>query len=336
MISVNMNKKLFKIGIIGAGSIGSLFGGYLANLANLKPKFYKVEVILFGRRAHIGAINREGLSISKDSEIIEIKNIKGYTNPREYQEEDNEKFKYLFLTTKTYDIKEALSEYENLIKDAEWLVILQNGIGNEALVKKRVPERKIIRIITSNGALLYSPGKVKHMGYGFTKVGFPFIKTRKKSTLSKEYWQNLNLLKKLLTNSGIETDISEDIIRDCWEKVFVNIGINPFGALTRLKNGELLKNKNIKSLMGEAVEEAVKIAKLKNIKLSERSYKALTYDVAKKTAENKNSMLQDILKGKKTEINFMNGRIVKYAEELGVQVPINRTLYYLIKGLEKS
>jgi len=329
-----MSKNLFKIGFIGAGSIGSLFGGYLANLANLKPELYKVEVILFGRKSHIEAINREGLSISKDSETIEIKNIKGFKNPKKYQQDDNEKFKYMFLTTKTYDIKEALSEYENLIKDTKLLVILQNGIGNEALVQNFIPKDKIIRILTSNGALLYAPGKVKHTGHGFTKIGFPFIKRR--DAKSNKRFKDLKLLNELLTNSGIKTTLSDDIIRDSWEKVFVNIGINPFGALTRLKNGELLENKKIKALMGDAVEEAVKIAKLKHINLSEQDYKALTYDVAKKTAENKNSMLQDVLKGKKTEIDFMNGRIVKYADELGVKVPINRTLSYLIKGLELS
>jgi 2-dehydropantoate 2-reductase len=242
----------------------------------------------------------------------------------------------MFLTTKAYDIKKALLEYEALLKDTEWLVILQNGIGNEVLVEKYIPKEKIIRLLTSNGALLYAPGKVKHTGSGYTKIGFPFIKKGEKSAKSNESFKNLNLLKELLTNSGFKTTLSDDIIRDSWEKVFVNIGINPFGALTRLRNGQLLENKKIKALMGDAVEEAVKIARLKHINLSEQDFKALTYDVAKKTAENKNSMLQDVLKGKKTEIDFMNKKIMKYADELGVEVPINRTLSYLVKALELS
>ncbi|TFG28470.1 MAG: 2-dehydropantoate 2-reductase, partial [Promethearchaeota archaeon] len=134
----------------------------------------------------------------------------------------------------------------------------------------------------------------------------------------------------------LETIIVEDIIKECWEKVFVNIGINAIGALTRLKNGQLLENENLKILMGEAVKEAIKVADCKKIDLSEKNYIAIMYDVAEKTSENKNSMLQDILKGKRTEIDFMNGKIMKYAQELGFKVPINEMLTYLIKGLEKS
>ena len=88
--------------------------------------------------------------------------------------------------------------------------------------------------------------------------------------------------------------------------------------------------------MGEAVKEAINVARMKKINLSEKDYIALTYEVAKKTSKNKNSMLQDILNGKTTEIDFLNGRIVKYANKLGIEVPINKVLTSLIKGLEDS
>ena len=88
--------------------------------------------------------------------------------------------------------------------------------------------------------------------------------------------------------------------------------------------------------MGEAIEEAVQVAKMKKIQLSDKDFITETYNIAKRTSENKNSMLQDILNGMATEIDFINGRVLKYAKELGIKVPINELLTHLIKGLESS
>ncbi|TFF98253.1 MAG: 2-dehydropantoate 2-reductase [Promethearchaeota archaeon] len=326
-----MAQKQIRIGIIGAGSIGSLFGGYLANI---KSDTYQIEVIFFGRKTHIEEINENGLILIKDEKISTITGIKGYVNPKNYLKEDGKKrIDFCFLTTKSYDIGVALEEYKNLTDKIEWLIILQNGIGNEELVSEYLPKSKIIRAITSNGAFLSKAGRVEHTGEGFTKIGFAF---QKKNEKNEKKEKDLKILKELLTKSGIKTTISNDIIKDCWEKVFVNIGINPFGALTRLRNGKLIEDKKIKELMAEAVKEAVEVALKKGISLPDKDYRELMFEVARKTKDNVNSMLQDILKGKQTEIDFINGKIVQYAEKMEVSVPINKSLTYLVKGLERS
>ncbi len=330
-----IKERQFRIGIIGAGSIGSLFGGYLAQTQSER---YKIDVVFFGRENHIKSINKQGLLLIREDDEIKITtNIKGYTGPEEYLEDNREKrFRFCFLTTKTYDIEKTLKQYNEIIKDTDHLIILQNGIGNEDLVKNYIPESKIIRAITSNGAFLTKPGRIKHTGKGFTKIGYPFQGNKNGWDEGFDNKNELKILKDLLTNAGIATTISKDIISACWEKIFVNIGINPFGALTRLRNGELLKNEDIKSLMGAAITEAISVALRKGIDVSEGKFIDLTYSVARKTENNINSMLQDILKGKQTEIDFINGKIVQYAQEMGISVPINRTLTYLIKGLERS
>ncbi|MFX0167493.1 MAG: ketopantoate reductase family protein [Candidatus Hodarchaeota archaeon] len=333
-----MATKKLRIGVIGAGSIGSLFGGYLANI---KSDVYELEVIFFCMKEHKEVINNRGLKIHKNQDVKEINNIIAYENEiilEENIEKDNSfRFDYIFLTTKTYDMEKALLQYKKLVDVSNWLVILQNGIGNEDIVSKYISRSKLIRIVTSNGAFLESPGNVIHTGEGFTKIGFPFLQdfNKKKAELEKAN-TDLMTLKDLLQLASIETNIVEDINKESWEKVFVNVGINAFGALTNLKNGQLLESEGLKHLMGEAVEEAVQVAKLKKIELSDKDFIAETYDVANKTAENKNSMLQDILNGTATEIDFINGRVLKYAEELGIKVPINELLTHLIKGLESS
>jgi 2-dehydropantoate 2-reductase len=144
------------------------------------------------------------------------------------------------------------------------------------------------------------------------------------------------MLNEILNIAGLNSTIIDDIEKVCWEKVFVNVGINAFGALTRLTNGGLLECLGIYDLMREAVKEAVKIAKLKNIDISDKDYFDSLCDVAYKTSKNKSSMLQDVLKTKKTEIDYINGKIVEYANELDIEVPINETLTDLVKGLEAS
>lgn len=320
-----MSKKIIKIGVIGAGSIGSLFGGYLASI---KPEIYTIEVFLFGRKRHVNAINENGLKIEKDKQTLTVKNVKAFKQP----ENLSIIFDYLFITTKTYDLKSVLIEYRSHIDNCIYVVILQNGIGNELLVRGFCPEEKIIRAVTINGVFLDKPGHLIYSGAGLTKIGFPFKNNEK----TKQQDLDLHLLKDLLDIAGLDTIIVDDIIKECWEKAFINIGINAFGALTRLKNGKLLEINGLKDLMAEAIKEALVVAKQKGIQLSEKDFISLTFKIAKKTAENKNSMLQDIMKGKNTEIDFLNGIIVEFAKELGISVPINELLTNLIKGLELS
>jgi len=321
-------KNYLKIGFIGAGSIGSLFGGYLGTIGS---EDYSIEIIFFGLKEHIDEIKRNGLKIHKEQKVTIVKNIRAYENLETFnlvlEKNKNYQFDFMFLTTKTYDTGTALEQYKNLIDLSKRIVILQNGIGNEEVVKSYCPTEKIIRIVTSHGALLKEPGHVYHTGEGFIKVGLAF---------SNKVPSDLILFRDLLNWSGLEAEIVEDIIQSSWEKIFVNIGINALGALTRLHNGGLLENEGLKHMMKGAVEEALKIARLKGIKLPDKDYLKLTYSVAEKTYNNQNSMLQDVLKGQVTEIDSINGKIVKYAEELGISVPINELLTNLIKGLEKS
>ncbi len=328
-----MNKNKLRIGFIGAGSIGSLFGGYIAGIKSDK---YSIEVIFFCGKAHAEAINKNGLKIYKKQEVQEIKSIRAFVDEKYYEKklrkDSSSGFNFLFLTTKAYGIETAMLQYRKLIEGTKWLIILQNGIGNEDIAIKYCSKSELIRAVTTNGALLKDPGEIIHTGEGITKIGFPFREESKK----KAEVSDLELLRDLLNSAGLETIIADDIVKESWEKILINIGINAIGALTRLSNGKLVKYDNLKYLMSEAIKEAIKVAKMKNIKLPEKNYILQTFEVAKKTAENKNSMLQDILNRKITEIDFINGRILKYAQELGFEVPINKFLTYLIKGIERS
>lgn len=333
-----MNRRKLRIGFIGAGSIGSLFGGCLADI---KSDMYSINVIFFCNKAHADEINKKGLKLYRDQEIRVIKNIEGYENEQFIEDkiikDPSFEFDFIFLTTKAYDSKAAILQYKYIVERSNWLVILQNGIGNEDIVIPYCKKSKIIRVVTTDGALLEKPGHIIHTGYGVTKIGFPYPKEfNLEQTSLKQGKEDLILLKNIMNLGGFETIIVEDIVKESWEKVLVNIGINALGALTRLTNGELLRDEGLKGIMREAIQEAIQVAEMKNINLSKQDFIAITHDVAKKTAENKNSMLQDILNGQPTEIEFMNGRILKYAKELGMKVLYNEILTFLVRGLEHS
>lgn len=327
-----MAPRKINIGFIGAGAIGSLFGGYLAGIKSNK---FSTHVSFFCREDHANKINLEGLRINQNGKIHLIHNIEAFKSPSEYkQKDDNSLFDFLFLTTKTYDIEEAMHQYMDIINTSKWFVILQNGIGNEQVIKNHCIKCKLMRIVTSHGALLEKPGYVYHTGIGFTYIGFPFLSRHESDR--KEIQSDLTQIVALLNLVGIETSYVENIIAKSWEKAFVNIGINALGALTRLPNGKLLEFELLKQMMTEAVREGLRVAELKNIEFDREDIIELTYVVAKETFNNKNSMLQDVLKQKKTEIDYLNGKIVEYAKDLKIKVPINEILTILIKGLEKS
>ncbi len=243
-----MSKENLRIGIIGAGAIGSLFGGYLAGV---KSNRYSIDVVFFCRKAHAEVINQKGLKIFIDRDVKEIRGIKAFKDEKFFEKQIEKDssfgFDFLFLTTKAYDIKSVVVQYNKLIEKSRWLIILQNGIGNEDIVIQHCPKSKIIRALTTNGAILNAPGELIHTGFGLTKMGFPFlgdleIKARQDSKSNIR----ISFLRDLLNKAGLETVIVEDIVKECWEKVFINIGINAIGALTRLSNGKLLKLDKVK------------------------------------------------------------------------------------------
>jgi 2-dehydropantoate 2-reductase len=121
-----------------------------------------------------------------------------------------------------------------------------------------------------------------------------------------------------------------------WSKLIINVGINALSALTRLHNGRLIEFEGTRRILRDAVTEAVKIAKRKRIKLIYEDPLAKVEAVCEATSGNVSSMLQDVLRRKRTEIDFINGVIVRLGQELGIPVPVNSLLVNLVKTIEDS
>jgi 2-dehydropantoate 2-reductase len=300
-----------KIVVMGAGAIGSLFGGYLAETGN--------EVSFIGRKAHIEKINRDGLSIEgiRGEHLVKVR---ATTNHSDLEAPD-----LIILTVKAYDTEQAIKDVKPLFSAHTYFMCLQNGLGTEDVAGSILGEDRILRGTTSDGALFNEPGKIRHTGKGNTVIGY----------LNRKQDSFLKQIADIFQKAGFDTTISDDMKRLVWEKIFVNVAINPFGALTGLRNGDLLTVPQLQDSMKAAILEGLQVTDKLGLSINSQTPIGKAFEVAQKTARNKNSMLQDIEKGKRTEIDFINGAIVKRGEKIGVSCPINAVLTALIKGLER-
>ncbi len=301
-----------KIAIIGAGAMGSLYGGKLSLTGN--------EVVLYDiNKAHVDKINLEGLSI-EESATGEI--IKAYplasSNPEDVKNSD-----LMIIFVKSTVTELVAKQFVKLAKSSTIALTLQNGLGNEDIIKENFGEGRTAAGVTSQGATFLEPGKIRHAGNGPTHI-----------CMSDKNNNKLKNIVNTFADSGFEIHIEDNIEDLVWSKLIINVGINAVTAITGLENGKLMDFPDMKSLMKDLVEEAVEVAKVKNIHLNYPDPVQIVFDVSEKTALNRSSMLQDFDRGSMTEIGFINEAIVREGKKLGVPTPYNSLISKLVKSME--
>lgn len=293
--------------------MGSLYGAYLHESGH--------KVYLINRwKEHINAINEHGLIIDKGE-----KQLKFY--PKACINSKNIGIVDLAIVfVKSTKTQEAILENKNIIGKNTYVLTLQNGYGNGEKIAKNIDKDKIIIGTTGEGCTTIKAGYIKHAGSGDTYIG---MFSGKEDNILKD-------LKIILNNSGFNTCISKNTTELIWNKLIINVGINAITAILGIKNGEILKQKSSKEIMKLSVIEAVKVAKAKGINFNDEEMIKKVENVALKTAENKSSMLQDILNNKKTEIEAINGAIVEEGNKYNIKTPVNQILTNLIIFLENK
>jgi 2-dehydropantoate 2-reductase len=300
-----------KIAVVGAGAMGSLFGGLLAASGE--------DVILIDIwREHVEAINAGGLRIGgpEGSRII---SVKATSDPSSVGPVD-----LIIIFVKSYDTLNATRDALPMVNEDTVFLSLQNGLGNIEKITEAAGSDRVIPGTTAHGCTLMGPGEIVHAGRGPTIIG----------ELDGRITGRVKDIRDALVRAGIETEISGNIRGALWSKVLVNVGINPLTALKGVRNGELTDDPEIKETMRKAVEEAITIAEALGIDLGPEDQLEHVYEVASATAMNRSSMLQDVERGRKTEIDSLNGAIVKLAKSLGLKVPVNDALTAAIRNLE--
>ncbi len=283
-----------RIEIFGAGALGSLIGALL-----LKAGF---DVIFVARGKQFEALKRKLKVSGIMNEEFDI-----------YVTDKAEDADFVFLTVKTYDTENAAKSLSEVKFKA--ICSLQNGVGNEEILMEYFDN--VVGGITTYGANLKEYGHVVFAGEGEVFLG------NFKGNYAEKF-------KEILREANIKAEVVDDIKKRIWVKAAINAVINPLTAICRVKNGKILEKDLwfIAERIGKECEEI----------LSLLGYDAdvvnAVKEVAIKTSENRSSMLQDIERGKRTEIDFINGAFVRQARKFGINAIYNEMMLKLIRGIE--
>lgn len=301
-----------KIAIIGAGAMGSLFGGLLALSGQ--------EVWLLDLwETHIRTIRENGLVIAGSQGEI-VTRPHATVDPGEIGSAD-----LIVIFVKSTATGAAAQTAKRLLGPHTAVLTLQNGYGNaEELAGQLGPDR-IIAGTTAQGATLLAPGRIMHGGNGETHIG----------ELSGAASPRLRQIADAFTAAGIATHPEDSVAALIWGKLVINVGINALTGITGLKNGQLADYAETRELVCLAVAEAVTVAEAAGVRLPYADPVDKVLAVAAATAHNTSSMLQDLQGGRITEIDAINGAILREGARLGIATPVNRTLTLLIKTLEQ-
>lgn len=300
-----------KIGVIGSGAVGSLFAAHLAQLESVETWVYDVS------RSHVDAINANGLRLTGVGEVLG--HPRATTDPDELPALD-----YAIVATKGMHTRSAIEATAGALSGAA-VCSVQNGIGNEEVIAEFVPS--VIRGTTFPAGKLVSPGVVQWDTAGTTWIG-PF--EPKPATMDQ-----VRNLARVLTDSGMETLALEDARGAQWTKLIFNAASNALCSLTRLPHGRAALDDDVRWVMDGVIEEGKAVAAALGIEM-EKDPARLLEESIEVALDHKPSMLQDVLAERPTEIDQLNGGIVRFGEEVGVATPLNRAAYGLVKGLENS
>ena len=297
-----------RVVIVGAGAMGCLFGFLLFKAGK--------NIWLLDKHPELTRhIREKGLTVEGASGKHAV------SIPITTKVDDIEWADLIIIFVKAYDTAQAMLDAKPLIRQDSVVLTLQNGIGNVEAIVNVVGKEKTIAGTTAHGATVLGPGHIRHAGTGETIIG----------ELHGRQTERLAKIQDFLGSAGIAVNSTQDVTSLLWSKLLINAGINPLTGITGLPNGALLDFEETRKIMHRAVNEAKEVASRKGIRLIYEDHLQKVDSVCRATARNISSMLQDLRNSKKTEIDFINGALVKEGSGAGIVMPINQALTYLIR-----
>jgi 2-dehydropantoate 2-reductase len=293
--------------IVGAGAMGCLFA------ARLKRAGFQVT-LLEKIQETVDSITAEGLFVDGVSGEYRVM-VSAYSGHAPRQPD------LVIICVKSYDTREAGETIQPWLHPDAPILTLQNGVGNIEILQDVFGKKRVLGGVTAEGATVLAPGKIRHAGQGDTIVGD-----------GKAAGEIVAVFEK----AGFNIRAVQDINPFIWGKLIINVGINALAAITRLKNGRLPELQGTRRIMEMAVAEAVAVIEAKNIGIPYPDPVGRVVEVCKATAGNVASMLQDVLNKKKTEIDSINGAVVREGAALGIPTPVNFTLTSLVQAIQET
>jgi 2-dehydropantoate 2-reductase len=302
-----------RVCIVGCGAVGSLFA---ANLAQLDD----VEVWAFDlARDHVDAINRDGLRLSGAGDVVG--RFRATSDASELPP-----CEFGIVATKAMHTDAAIAATAAAFADG-CVATVQNGLGNEEAIAAHVA--RVIRGTTFPAGRIVAPGHVQWDVKGDTTLG-PF--ESKPAPMGE-----VERLADACTRGGMPTKAVADARGPQWRKVIFNAASNPIGALTGLTHGRVCEDAALRALVSGLIDEGKAVAAALGIELDSDPEALIDHAARPEVAyDHKASMLQDVEARRPTEIDYLNGGIVRFGRERGVPTPLNEAIQALVKGVERS
>jgi len=302
-----------RVCVVGCGAVGSLFAAGLAGLEDVDTWAYDLDA------DHVRAINERGLRISGAGELVG--RLRATTDPSELP-----RCEFGIVATKSMHTDAAIRATAHAFASGS-VCSVQNGVGNEELLAERVG--RVIRGTTFPAGRVLEPGHVQWDVKGDTTIG-PFEP-------SPAPFEEVERLADACTRAGLPTQAVPDARGPQWRKLIFNAATNPVGALTGLTHGQVCEDPALRRFVSALVEEGKGVATAQGIELDADPEELIDYAARPDVAYgHKASMLQDAEARRLTEIDYLNGGIVRFGQEHGVPTPLNDAIVALVKGLEAS
>lgn len=302
-----------RICVVGCGAVGSLFAANLSQLADVEVWAYDLS------QDHVDAINRDGLRLTGVGEVVGQPHAT--SDAAELPPCD-----FGIVATKAMHTEAAITATARAFENG-CVATVQNGLGNEEAIATAV--ERVIRGTTFPAGKLLEPGRVQWDVKGDTTFG-PF--EPKPAPMDE-----VERLADACTRAGMPTNATLDARGPQWRKVIFNASTNPIGALTGLTHGRVCEDPGLRRLVTGLVDEGKAVAGAQGIELDADPEELIDHAAKPEVAyDHKASMLQDVEAGRLTEIDYLNGGIVRFGEEHDIATPLNRAIWALVKGLEAS
>jgi 2-dehydropantoate 2-reductase len=301
-----------KVCVVGCGAVGSLFAANLAQLDDVEVWAYDLA------RDHVDAINTSGLRLSGAGEVVG--RLRATADAAELPPCD-----FGIVATKAMHTSAAISATAHAFAGG-CVATVQNGLGNEEAIAEHVA--RVIRGTTFPAGKLLEPGHVQWDVKGDTTLG-PFDAGTPLAEVAR--------LADACTRGGMPTTAVADARGPQWRKVIFNASTNPIGALTGLTHGRVCERPELRRLVSGLVDEGKAVAAAQGIELDADPEELIDHAAKPEVAyDHKASMLQDVEARRTTEVDYLNGGIVRFGREHGVPTPLNEAIWALVKGLEAS
>jgi len=297
---------MVRIAVLGAGAVGCFFGGMLARAGH--------PVTLIGRQAHVEVFRKAGLHF-EGLKFHEHIRVEASTEPAAVRGAQ-----LVLFCVKSTDTEAAALQIAPHLDAASVVLNLQNGVDNTERIQSRVAV-PVIPAVVYVATEMAGPGHLKHHGRGDLVIGSPDRKIP------------LEQIKAWFEGAGVPVTVSDNVAGELWAKLVVNCAYNAISAITQLPYGEMIKGDGVRALMKDVVEETLAVAKASGVQMAPDT-PAKTYKIAEAMPRQFSSTAQDLARGKPTEIDHLNGYVMRKGAALGVPTPANQALYSLVKLIE--